>query len=290
MASLLTLKSRIRAARNVSKTTKAMQMIAASKLKKAQEATLATRPYLEKLTHMNQSLITKIDQTAIHPYITANKLTGKTLTLVLAPDKGLCGGLITNLMREFLQHQKAEKDVEYIVMGKKVVTRVAHFDRDVIASFNFGTTTPTFDMVYPLSRLIDEHYLSGRVDTVKVLYTNFTSLFTQTPKIATLLPLEIADEEHTDAKIQSDYVFEPSATEILPELLKHYLEMSVYQYLLESFVSEQAARMIAMQNATDNANDIISDLQLEYNKTRQAKITSEILDLGSGGDENGNKR
>ena len=290
MASLLLLKQRIKAAQNVSKTTRAMQMVAASKMKKAQEATLATRPYVEKLTQINQNLLDKIENKASHPYIAEKALTGKSLIIVLSPDKGLCGGLITNLLREFLRNQKTDVNAEYIVVGKKAVAKVAHFTNEIIASFDFGTTTPMFDMVHPLTKLIDEHYLGGSVDNVKLLYTNFNSIFTQTPRITTILPLTTStdeDEEKMPKETpESEYLFEPPIEEILPELLKHYLEMSLFQYILESFVSEQGARMISMQNATNNANDIISDLQLEYNKTRQSKITSDILDLNSGGMSN----
>ena len=286
MASLLLLKQRIKGAQNVSKTTRAMQMVAASKMKKAQEATLSTRPYVEKLSEINHNLLEKLDNENNHPYLLNKSVTGKSLIIVLSPDKGLCGGLITNLLREFVKNQKTDLGADYIIVGKKAITKVAHLTKDIIASFNFSTSTPTFDMVMPLTKLIDEHYLSGNVDSVKILYTNFDSIFTQVPKIATLLPLTVTDNE-TDEKdkesTDSEYIFEPSISDILPDILKHYLEMSLFQFLLESFVSEQGARMISMQNATSNANDIISDLQLEYNKTRQAKITSEILDLNSGG-------
>lgn len=280
MASIISLKRRIKAAQNVSKTTRAMQMIAASKFKRAKNATLAGRPYVQKLMQLNQTVIGKIDNKSLHPYMNTDAVTGKTLVLVLSPDKGLCGGLVTNLLREFLNFQKANQNSSYIVLGKKMETRVASFSKEIIASFAFGTTTPTFDMVYPVRKVIDEYYLNKKVDAVKVLFTNFTSVFAQTPQIATLLPISLQQFEAKEENVP--YLFEPQAHELLPDLLAHYLEMSLYQYLLESFASEQGARMIAMKNATDNANDIIDSLKLEYNKTRQAKITSEILDITSG--------
>lgn len=283
MASILVLKRRIQAAQNVSKTTKAMQMIAASKLKKAQDATLMSRPYVEKLTNLSQNIIQKIDKDVIsHPYIKQElKAENKTLLLVLSPDKGLAGGLITNLIREFLEYTKIDKNISYIVIGKKLQGKVVHLSREIIASFNFGATLPSFDAVYPISKLINDYYLNGKVTSVKILFAQFTSIFTQTPMISTILPVSVPLEKEEKA-INDFALFEPNVKEILPNLLNHYLEMTIYQNLLESYVSEQAARMISMQNATDNAKDIISDLQLEYNKTRQAKITSEILDIGSG--------
>lgn len=275
MASILTLKRRINAAQNVSKTTKAMQMIAASKMKRAQEATLASRPYVEKLFIMSSKLSKQKTDEQLHPYLQQRQLTGKTLVIVLSPDKGLCGGLITNLLREFWQYNKTERNVSFVTVGKKLEGYVARTQKEIIASFIFGNTTPTFDMVFPITRIIEEYYLSKKVDSVKIIGSHFTSIFTQAPKITTVLPLPQTEKE----SVESPYIFEPDLNELLSPLLKHYLEMAVYQHFLESFVSEQAARMIAMQNATDNANGITEDLKLEYNKTRQAKITSEILDI-----------
>lgn len=281
MASLIILKRRINAAQNVSKTTRAMQMIAASKLKKAQNAATSGKPYVEKLTIMAQNIASKLDGEECHEYIKGNTST-KSLLIVISPDKGLCGGLITNLTREFIRNSANNEDITYINVGKKLEGQIARLKKEVIASFVFGTITPTFDMVYPISRLTDEYYLSGKVGAVKILSTKFTSIFTQKPNLTTILPIEIPQTENA-SKQKDFYIFEPHVNAILPSLLKHYLEMTLYQHLLESFVSEQAARMIAMQNATTNAKEIIQELRLEYNKTRQARITSEILDITNTG-------
>ncbi len=279
MASILQLKRRIKAAQNVSKTTKAMQMIAASKLKKAQEAALSARPYVEKLTLLSQTIANVSSKEEKHPYMQQFFDTKKSLLVVLSPDKGLCGGLITNLLREFLKYNKGEEGT-CVVVGKKLEGYVAKFGKEVLATFQFGTTLPTFDLVFPIVRIIDEYYLAKKVDTVKILSSRFSSIFTQVPEITTIVPVSVPkNEDAVSTQNNTTYLFEPNPQEILPELLKHYLEMTVYQKMLESFLSEQASRMIAMQNATSNANDIIDDLRLEYNKTRQAKITSEILDI-----------
>lgn len=282
MATLLSLRRRIRAAQNVSKTTRAMQMIAASKLKRAQEATLASRPYVQKLTTLAQQLTSRVDETKKHPYMKPATNNGKTLLLVLSPDKGLCGGMITNLLREFTHFVKEDNDTSFIVVGKKLENQVVRVDSDIVAAFPFGTTLPAFDMVFPLTKLIDEYYLSGRVENVKVLYTDFTNFFSQTPKITQVLPITLSEATEENDQQESIMLYEPTIDEMMPALAKHYLEMSLYQFLLESFLSEQAARMIAMQNATNNAKDIIEGLRLEYNKTRQAKITSELLDITGG--------
>lgn len=279
MANISVIKRRIQAAQNVSKTTKAMQMIAASKLRRAQEAALLMKPYVEKLTILAQNLSAKIEENSLHPYMKYSEDINKTLLIVLSPDKGLCGGLITNLMREFLQYRNLDKNIEYIIVGKKIETKVVNLGNEIIASFPFGTTLPDFNMIYPIFHLIEEYYLNKKVSKVAIISTRFSSVFTQVPKVTTILPITLP--ENTNIKSESLYLFEPNIDEMLPTILKHYLEMNLYQHLLENYLSEQASRMISMQNATDNAKDIIGELKLEYNKSRQAKITSEILDISS---------
>jgi len=255
-------------------------MIAASKLKRAQDATLASRPYVEKLSTLVSDIADRIDEKNYHPYMKMQAETGKTLIIALSPDKGLCGGLVTNLLKEFFKVSDTHKNAEYVVFGKKLEGQVSKLPNEVLATFQFGTTLPSFDVVYPLTELINEYYLGKKVDSVQVLYTDFASIFSQKPTVSQLLPVSITkSDEEDDEQHHSFSLFEPGVQTMLPELLKHYLEMKLYQYFLESFVSEQAARMIAMQNATSNAKDIITDLRLEYNKTRQAKITSELLDI-----------
>lgn len=275
MANTLLLKRRIKTAQNVSKTTRAMQMIAASKLKRAQQAALSSRPYVEKLTLLASNLTGKIDKDSLPPYLKPGE-GDKTLLIIISPDKGLCGGLITNLLREYLTLRS--KNPLILSIGKKAQHYVLHFGNELVASFPFGTTLPSFDVVYPIVNIINDYFLGKKVSTVSILSPQFTSFFIQKPIITTLLPITLAPETKTPTSFS---LFEPSIAEILPTLLKHYLEMSLYQRLLESYLSEQAARMFAMQNATDNAKDMIGELTLEYNKARQEKITSEILDISS---------
>lgn len=284
MATILSLKRRIQAAQNVSKTTKAMQMISASKLKKAQEAALSTRPYVAGLNALTKNIVGVVDREAFdHPYIQNRQLSGKSLFLILAPDKGLCGALISNLLREYLMYYKENKENSYYIpVGKKIEGSVARLSENVVATFRFGSILPSYDIIFPIMKIVDEYYLSGKVDRVKVLYTDFRSFFSQIPTIETLLPVALPTEDGVE-KTKSNYTFEPSAPEILPDLIRHHIEMKLYHFFLESFVSEQASRMIAMQNATDSALDIIDYLRLEYNKTRQAKITSELLDIMGAG-------
>lgn len=289
MANILSIKRRIQTAQNVSKTTRAMQMIATSKLKRAQNSAVASRPYVDKLTFLTRNLTSRIDEENLSEYMKTLTKENKKLLLVLSPDKGLCGGLITNLLKELIIFDSLHKDTKYIVVGKKAENSIAKLGKEVIASFDSGTSLPIFEFVYPIAKIIDEQFLEKKVSQVNVLYTNFSSVFSQKPQISTLLPIRLPEasniderKEHKNTQINnSSYTsFEPNPNELLPSLLIHYLEMALFQYLLESYASEQAARMISMKNATENAQDIIEYLKLEYNKVRQEKITNEILDIG----------
>jgi F-type H+-transporting ATPase subunit gamma len=277
MANILSTKRRILTAQNVSKTTRAMQMIATSKLKRAQDAALSSRSYVEKLTNLTNNLTNRVEDKNKSEYMIEKDI-DKALYIVISPDKGLCGGLVTNLIKETL-NESDNKKIKYITIGKKIEGPIRKLGKEIIASFEFGTTLPTFDMVYPITKIIDDEFLSGDVSEVKILFSHFLTVFTQIPKTSELLPIKTQVQE--DKNESSFTLFEPAVEMILPQVLRHYLEMSVFQYLLESFASEQAARMIAMKNATENATEMIEALKLEYNKQRQEKITNEILDIGS---------
>lgn len=277
MASLLLLKRKIKTTQNVSKTTKAMQMIAASKLNKAQSATLASRPFVDKITSLTKGVSSKLEEEQKHPYLKDNP-SQKTLAIVFAPDKGLCGSLVTNLLREVIDFDSENKNTQYVVIGKKAQSGLLGLGEEIVASFDLGTVLPKFDQVLPLMEIINQKFISGEVGKVKIIYTNFKNVFSQVPQVQDLLPLKLEIEE---VKERSLTIFEPNAKTLLPGLLRQYLEMNLYQYFLETYLSFQAAQMIAMQNATNNALDLVKNLKLEYNKTRQEKITNEILDIGS---------
>ena len=279
MANILTVKRRIQTALNVSKTTRAMQMIATSKLKRGQDQALSSRPYVEKLVFLAKNIADRLPEDVVTDYMRASKDAKKTLLLVFSPDKGLCGGLITSITKELLNEDKNTKAIFYLTVGKKIENTVAKLGKEIAASFEFGTTLPSFDMVYPLAKIVDDYFLEEKVSEVKILYSHFVSVFSQIPKVEAILPIKIPESVDKEGTV-SFTLFEPCPSQILPALLRHYLEMTLYQYLLESYASEQAARMIAMKNATENAGDIIDYLKLEYNKQRQEKITNEILDIG----------
>src|SRR3989344_6209453 len=272
MANIITIKRRIQTALNVSKTTRAMQMIATSKLKRAQDAAISGRPYVEKLMFLTQRLTNKLEEEEKSDYMKTPKDVTDALLLVISSDKGLCGGLITNLVKELLDQDTNNKDIKYITVGKKIEGAVARLGKEIIASFNFGTTLPIFDMIYPIAKIIDDYFLNKKIANVKILYTHFSTVFYQSPKVETILPIKIQKADESNEETFPFTIFEPSAKEILPSLLRHYLEMVLYQYLLESYLSEQAARMIAMKSATENAKEIIDNQDLNIINKDQKKI------------------
>jgi F-type H+-transporting ATPase subunit gamma len=281
MPSTLALRRRIKTAQNISKTTRAMQMIAASKLKRAQHAVMASRPYVDKLSALTQTLTPSDNSSeSLHPFLEKRTTSGKTLYLVISPDKGLCGGLNTNIYREYFKYNKDEKNY-FVTIGKKIEGVAGSTTKNLIASFHAGNTLPSFAMVEPITAIITDYFLSGKVDSVKIISTQFISVFSQKPQVIDLLPVVLKVENTTKEKITEYTLIEPSPAELLPSLLKRYIDMTIFQQLVESYASFNAAQMIAMQNATNNAKDIVSDLTLLYNKLRQEKITNEILDISS---------
>lgn len=280
MATILSLKRRITATQNVSKTTKAMQMIAASKLKRAQNAAYLSRPYSEKLIQLLKNITGKVEEKYYHDYMKFPKNTEKSLLIIFAPDKGLCGTLIGNTIQQISDYNSKNPDAFYLIVGKKIEKYVSSLNQNVPGAFKFGTSLPSFDTVFPIIQIVNEYFLEKKVKTVKILYSKFINVFTQAQKIIDLVPVRV-QEDNVFQKAIKNTIFEPSVRKILPPLLKHYIETVIYQTLLESYASEQAARMISMQNATNNAFEITNELKLEYNKVRQEKITNEILDIGS---------
>ncbi|MCL4386939.1 ATP synthase F1 subunit gamma [Patescibacteria group bacterium] len=278
------LKRRIKTASNIAQIAKAMEMISASKIKKAQDAVQNNRPYSEKITEVLEKALSSLDLEKFnHPYLKNNSSDkqsfspNKKLLIVMSPDKGLAGALPTNLIKKLLVLDS--KDTYLITIGKKVEKIADRLNAQLVASFPLGTSLPNYSMVYPLIDLINQHYLENKVSEINILYTEFKSIFSQVPEVIRLLPFEI-NKEKTENK-ETQYTFEPGAKAILEELLPYYLEVKLYNYLIQAYTSEQAARMVAMQNAKNNALDIAEYLTLSYNKARQSIITNELLDLAN---------
>ncbi|MFI5265469.1 MAG: ATP synthase F1 subunit gamma [Candidatus Levyibacteriota bacterium] len=270
------LKRRIKTSKNVSQIAKAMEMMSASKIKKAQKTVEGNKPYAKRLELLTSQLIKNAKENKFtHPYIDGNA-SQKKLLVVISPDRGLCGSLNTNLYKALLPLE--DKNTTVVTIGKKAESFVVKSNFELLASFIMGTTIPSYSTVYELMRLIDELYKTEKVGTVDILYTEFKSFFLQTPVIHRVLPIDTTTLEENNGAY---HIYEPGAHLLLASLLPQYLEAALYSALLEAHTSEQVARMVAMQNAKTNANEIATYLTLAYNKSRQERITNEILDLSN---------
>jgi len=285
MANTQDIRRRIKSIRNTAQITKAMQMVAASKMRKAQQHALAGRPYAELMNRVLTSLKGRTDP-LLHPLLQVRP-TRKELVLVVSTDKGLAGGLNTNLMREAMIFDAAK--TVYVSAGRKARQFIARGRRDLLASFELKDA-PTIVETKLISRFCLEKFLTGEVDKVTVLYTHFINTISQKALAQTLLPISqfpppsaakrgTAEEQSADPLL--GYIFEPSAEAVLDFMLPYYVQYQVYQMILDARASEHSARMVAMKNATDNANQFIKDLTLEYNKMRQASITTELLEIST---------
>lgn len=272
------LKRRIKTSQNIAQISKAMEMISASKIKKAQTRASNNKPYAERINHIVNKVVKSADtEKFTHPYISSND-SPNTLVIAISPDRGLCGSLNTNIFKKI--HEIENEKIKIVTVGKKIGHYSARFNFELLASYPMGNTLPDYSLVFQLKKLINEGLENKTFSKVSILYADFLSLFTQKPTIKTLIPFNLGDIDNNDEN-ELNSLFEPSQHGLLTELLPYYLEVQLYNPLLQAYTSEQAARMIAMQNAKKNAFDIADYLTLVYNKSRQERITNEILDLAN---------
>ena len=283
MANTRDIRRRIKSVKNTAQITKAMQMVAASKMRKAQQAALAGHPYSQVLNRVLVSLRDMVSADS-HPLLEVRPIK-KTLVLLVTSDKGLCGALNTNVLREAAQLD--QENTLFVASGKKGASFLARTGRNMIADFALPDN-PTFLQTKAISKFCLEKVLSGEVDRVDVLYPKFVNTLVQKPLLVTLLPItdeKAAGVSPTGADHPSNeatgaqYLFEPDADEVLNSVLPYYFHFEVFQMILDARASEQSARMVAMKSATDNAKSLVKDLTLEYNKARQASITTELLEI-----------
>ncbi|MEO1836195.1 MAG: ATP synthase F1 subunit gamma [Akkermansiaceae bacterium] len=291
MANLRDIRRRIKSVKNTSQITKAMQLVAAAKMKKAQDQAIAGRDYADRLNQVLVNLKDNINEDD-HKLLQTPK-GKKELMLVISTDKGLCGGLNTNLLKKVRSGMADESDV--VTVGRKLRLSLAKMGRNIVSDWEVADPTP-FGEAKSIGAYLTAQFLSGDYSAVKVAFTNFETTLTQTPWISQLLPIEASTlaekrayegvgkdgeiaETAKETDMLRDYLFEPSPDGVLDALLPLYLNYQVYQMLLEARASEHSARMVAMKSATDNAENMIKDLTLEYNKVRQGAITSELLEI-----------
>ena len=280
MINIRVIRRRIRGIKGIAKITKAMEMVAASRMRRAQESGLAGRPYSEKITQVLADLAA-LPETGrvLHPLLQRRPVT-KIAIVHITPDRGLCGGLVANLNRRTASViLEQDVPVTLIAVGLKGVDFMRRYGRDITAEFTRLGDRPSLLDTLPISRIVIDDYTNGVVDLVYLVYAQFISTMVQRPAVKQILPIEPAAIPTAQ---NVDYIYEPGPAAVLGQLLPRFVEMQVYHAILEAIASEQSARMVAMRNATDNASELIQDLTLMYNKARQESITKELLDIIGG--------
>ena len=284
MAAGKEIRGKIKSVENTKKITKAMEMVAASKMRKAQERMRAARPYSEKI-HQVAGNLGKANPEYVHPFMEINHSKGVGY-IVVTTDKGLCGGLNTNVLR-MLTHklrdaQTAGMTAQAVAIGNKGLGFLNRSGVKVVSqATQLGDTPHVEALIGPVKALLDA-YVNGEINAVYLCFTRFINTMKQEPVIEQLLPLRAEDLQKGATHGSWDYIYEPDAHVVIDDLLVRYVEALVYQAVAESMASEQSARMVAMKSATDNAGNVINELKLVYNKTRQAAITKELSEIVAG--------
>ena len=282
------IRRRIRSVRNMSQITRAMEMVSASKMRRAQQRVLASRPYSERLQGVIADLASlRLDDAeglAAYPLLQQREVR-RAAVILITPDKGLTGALNSNIIRRAGRYilSDAGVPVEVIAAGKKGRDFMVRTRQDVVAEFIGLGDNVSLDQVRPIVGVALDDFMSGKVDAVHIVFPRFVNTLVQAPEVRQILPILPPAGGHT----YTDYIFEPSPQEVLNALLPRYVEIQVYQAVLESIASEHSARMVAMRNASQNAKDLVSDLTLSYNKARQALITREVSEIAAGANAQG---
>ncbi|MEN6409718.1 MAG: ATP synthase F1 subunit gamma [Anaerolineaceae bacterium] len=292
MPSAREMRLRLRSIKSIAQVTRALQTVSASKVRKAIQAVNATRPYAEKAWHLLVHLANQPGHAALHPLLRERDEVKHVTVVMISSDRGLAGAYNMNVLRYTLNtFHDVQVPVEYVAVGRKGRDLLLRRGKKLAADFSNLPANPTFSDVSAIGRLVVDDYLNGKTDAVYLAYTDFHNMIKQTPTIKKLLPLEVKsgevrvqdyNEPVKEYKKQGVYIYEPDQKELLDQVISRFTALQVYQAILESSASEQAARMVAMRNATDNANELRSLLLLEYNKIRQQSITNEMLDISAG--------
>lgn len=290
MANTREVRLRIQSVKNIAQVTRALQAVSASKVRKAVQAVMNTRPYATKTWQVLTHIAGQPGRATLHPLLTSRPETQGVLVVMISGDRGLAGGYNSNIVRFVLQHFKQYKvPVHYITVGRKGRDQMLRRRQSILAEFSDLPAAPVFNDVSAIGRVAVDEFLMGKVDAVYLVYTDFINMARQEPMIKKLLPLEVESGlgrveafTHAEHGPAAAYIFEPGQDEILDEIVPRFTALQIYQSILESLASEHAARMLAMKNATDSATALVEVLQLEYNKVRQQSITSEMLDIAGG--------
>lgn len=278
MATTREIKRRMRSIKNISQITKAVQMVAAAKMKRAQEQAQRGQSYSEMMEKMLKNLASRTDP-SFHPLLKKEVDQAKTTgILLLTPNKGLCGGLISELARLVLKVTQEQEKSTFLVVGKKGREVLLKLGQEILADFPKIPDQPLFAETIPISKMIIEGFTKGEFGRILVIYPRFVNTLIQQVSYKQVLPIE---KEIERIPLSQYILFEPGPEKILNTLLPYYVELLIYHLILESIASEHSARMRAMKNATDNATEILSDLTLTYNQARQMTITQELAEIAS---------
>ncbi len=282
MSAAKEIRTKIKSIKNTQKITKAMEMVAASKMRKAQDRMAASRPYADRIRTVIGHL-TKANPDYKHPYLVTREVK-RVGYIIISTDRGLCGGLNTNMFKAAINHmgdwQEKGAELELSFIGAKGVAFFRRFGAKTVSQVtHLGDTPHISDLIGAVKVMLDS-YTEGTIDRLFLVHNEFINTMSQKPAVAALLPVEPIDANELEA--HWDYIYEPDARELLEGVLMRYIESQVYRGALDNLACEQAARMVAMKAATDNAGDIIDNLQLIYNKARQASITQEISEIVGG--------
>jgi F-type H+-transporting ATPase subunit gamma len=289
MASAREMRLRIKSVKNISQVTRALEAVSAAKVRKAIQALTATRSYATKAWQVLRHITNQPGSLNLHPLLTARANPKNALVIVMTADRGLAGAYNTNIIRYVLQRfDKYHLPVKYVTVGRKGRDLLMRMRKPVLADFSNLPSAPKFSAVSAIGRLVVDDFIKGEVDEVFLIYTDFVNMARQVTTLKKLLPLEIENAEQLVQEFEQHtgpaaaYEFEPDQKEILDEMIPRFTALQIYQAILESQASEHAARMVAMRNATENAKELVSALQLAYNKVRQQAITNDILDIVGG--------
>ena len=279
MANLKDIRDRIKSVKSIQKVTKAMKMVAAAKMRKAQERMEQARPYTHRLTEVIHHLLPDIDRELL-PLLDIREIQ-RVGYIVVTSDRGLAGSFNTNVLKKAQQEidEIGKQKVDLFCIGKKAIDHFKRRNYNIVQSHIEFWNDLDFPHAMKMSEGIISHFINGEVDEIHVVYNEFVNIATQSIQSERLLPLEYDDK---DRIAHVDRLYEPSKEKLVRSLIPRHLNIQMWKYLLESYASEQAARMVAMENATENAEDLIKDLSLEFNKARQASITKEMLEIVSG--------
>jgi len=287
MASLKEIRAKVASIKSTQKITRAMQMVAASKMRRAQERMQLGRPYADSMRRVVSHLV-KASPDYKHPYLVPRAV-NRVGYIVVSSDRGLAGGLNINLFKRLMQHVKQQKsqsvETRFAVIGQKGVSFFKTFGGTVIAAETHYGDNPSFEQLSVPVQVMLDAYNRGEIDEIYLVYNEFVNAMTQNPSVQRLVPIaaeSLVDETMANREHSWDYIYEPTTKELLDGLMGRYVESIVYQGVVENIASEQSARMVAMKAATDNAGNLINELQLVYNKLRQAAITREISEIVGG--------